>query len=367
VPYYTALYKKEKLSFDEAAFSEYLEVESVLQGWLLHSSKSMNIGFVEIKGYPVWHPDVRVYKTIDYDSGKKGLLYVDLYKRDQKEGAAWMDCLQAGEATVGRPNIISFNMNLAQSLDGSPILLSISDLETFYHEGGHCLNGIKGTESKYRSRQGTTNTSDFYEIHSMIDENWATHPDVLATYAFHYKTGALIPRELLKQRNDSNNFMASADLLRMLQNARRDMFFHATLPENYGSDEAIEAKAALNTPYSSHLRPYPLTRFSHMFTDGLSPYAAGYYGYFFSDMAQAAAFELFDTQGVYHSALTARKRAFYAIGGGLEPNAAYEAFTGFPAGNPKPLLAGKGIVIQEPATRGGSIPTGQPAAPELAM
>lgn len=350
VSYYAALYKKEELNFDAAAFSQYLELENVVQGWLQHAEKSMNVEFKETKDYPVWHEDVRVYETLDRDSGKKGLFYFDLYARpDTKEGGAWMDCLQTGDEVKGQPNIISFNMNLMKPENGTPALLSIDQLETFYHEGGHCLNGIKGTETKYRSRNGTANSSDFVEIHSMIDENWSTHPDVLATYAFHCKTGEMIPQSLLDARAASDNFMASAGLLRMVQNARRDLFFHAATPAEYGSDIAIEAQAALPSRYSDHVRPYPLTRFGHMFSDGLSQYASGYYGYFFSDMAQAAAFELFEKQGVYEPVLSERKRAFYAAGGGLEPNEAYEAFTGFPAGNPIPLLQKKGMdVAPEP-------------------
>ncbi|MCD8563261.1 MAG: M3 family metallopeptidase [Alphaproteobacteria bacterium] len=367
VAYYTALYKKETFNFDEAEFSQYLELENVIKGWFMHDSRGMNIEFTSTDKYPVWHPDVRVFETFDRDSGKKGLLYMDLFARKEgKEGGAWMDCLQVGEASVGHPNIISFNMNLTKPEAGKPVLLSIGDVETFYHEGGHCLNGIKGTKTKYRTRNGTANSSDFVEIHSMIDENWGMHPDVLATYAFHYQTGASIPPELLKAREASNSFMASADLLRLIQNARRDMVFHSVKPEDYGSDAAVEAKAALSTPYSNHVRPYPLTRFSHLFSSALSAYAAGYYGYFFSDIAQAAAFETFAQQGIYDPDLTARKREFYAAGGGQEPNAVYRKFTGFDAGDPAPLLVRKGIIsaAKKPAQPSVPLPCTAASGPE---
>lgn len=351
VPYYLQKYKAEKYAFDAQKMEEYFDLDNVVDGWIKHAKKSMNITLTPVDAYETWHDDVRVFEAVDNDTGMKSLLYVDLYARPGlKRGGAWMDEIQFDSPDGSKALAIVFNMNLNKPSDGKPSLIGIQQLETFYHEGGHALNGLKGRTPKYHSRRGTGNGSAFVEIHSMIDENWALEPEVLATYAFHHETGEVIPQSLIDRMNDSANFMASYDALRLIQNSRRDMEFHSRSVDEYISVSDIEKTAALDTKYSDHVRPYPLARFDHLFAEDDDQYAAGYYGYFFADLSQASAFEPFAEHGVYDASLIARKRAFYAAGAGREPNAIYEEFTdGKPAGDPKPLLRSKGIEIPDAA------------------
>lgn len=351
VPYYIQKYKMEKYAFDAQEMAEYFDIENVVSGWLRHAEKSMNITLTPTDDYEAWHDDVRVFKAVDNDTGNETILYMDLYARPgSKHGGAWMEDVQLADPESRKLAAIVFNMNLNKPADGKPSLIGIQQLETFYHEGGHSLNGLKGQIPKYSSRRGTGNGSAFVEIHSMIDENWALQPEVLETYAFHHKTGDVIPQDLIDKMEASANFMASYDTLRLIQNSRRDMEFHRRDPNGYISNVDIETAAALDTKYTDHVRPYPLARFGHLFDEGESQYAAGYYGYYFADISQAAAFKPFAEHGVYDTSLIARKRAFYAAGGSKEPNATYEKFTdGVAAGDPKPLLAKKGITIPDAA------------------
>ena len=351
VPYYLQKYKAEKYAFNAQEMAEYFDIENVIDGWIKHAEKSMNVTLTPTDEHETWHKDVRVFKAVDNDTGSEAILYIDLYARPGlKRGGAWKSQAQPADTENGKPLAIVLNMNLNKPAEGKPSLVGIQQLETFYHEGGHSLNGLKGQTPKYHSRRGTGNGSAFVEIHSMIDENWALAPEVLETYAFHHKTGDVIPQDLIDRMNDSSNFMASYETLRLIQNSRRDMEFHSRSADDYVSEADIEQVAALDTKYSDHVRPYPLARFDHLFSDGGSQYAAGYYGYYFADISQAAAFEPFAEHGVYDASLTARKRSFYAAGAGREPNAIYEEFTdGVPAGDPKPLLRRKGIDIPDAA------------------
>lgn len=236
VAYYTTRYKNEVLKFDNEAYARCFTLDNVMAGWLKHAEKSMNMSFEKTGEYPVWDPSVTVYKTIDHDTGKEGVLYFDLFARDNKCGGAWMSEAQTASPEKGRLNAITFNMNLVKPDGGQTVYISPDQISTFYHEGGHALNGLKGTEAKYSSRAGTGNGSDYVEIHSMISENWPFHPDVLSTYAS-------VPADLLKAKAQSDAFMAAAPMLRLVQNARRDLKFHSISPDAYGSDKAIEAAA----------------------------------------------------------------------------------------------------------------------------
>ena len=44
---------------------------------------------------------------------------------------------------------------------------------------------------------------DFVELPSQINEHWAFEPEVLNIYAKHYKTGEVIPMELVKKIEES--------------------------------------------------------------------------------------------------------------------------------------------------------------------
>jgi peptidyl-dipeptidase Dcp len=179
----------------------------------------------------------------------------------------------------------------------------------------------------------------------MIEENWCMQPEVLATYAFHQKNGDVVPDHLIGAMNKSSQFMASADVLQLVQNSLRDIVCHSVNPEYFADDTAVEKMAMIDTPHIDLVRPYPLARFDHLFSGALSAYAAGYYGYFWSDVAQAQAFEVFSEKGIYDDDLSALKREFFSAGASKDPNKTYEEFTGMPADDPTALLKRKGLVV----------------------
>ena len=53
------------------------------------------------------------------------------------------------------------------------------------------------TRARLRSQSGTNVDRDFVELPSQIHEHWALEPELLKEYAFHYKTGELIPDSLV--------------------------------------------------------------------------------------------------------------------------------------------------------------------------
>jgi peptidyl-dipeptidase Dcp len=234
-------------------------------------------------------------------------------------------------------------MNLVKADGENTVLVSPGQVETLYHEGGHALHGLKGTQAKYLSRMGTGNGSDYVEIHSMMSENWAFHPDVVSKYAKHYKTGAAVPPALLEAKEKSEGFMASWDMLRLVQNASRDINFHSLDASNYTNDADVETASRLPSSLSDHVRPYPLTRFSHLFSGADSQYAAGYYGYLWAEVKANQAFDLFAQNGVYDAATLKQAQKFFSLGAALEPNAAFDTSYGLNVLNTSPFLAKYGI------------------------
>jgi Zn-dependent oligopeptidase len=192
----------------------------------------------------------------------------------------------------------------------------------------------------------------------MAQENWAMARAVLQSYGKHHKTGASVPDALVDAKEKSSTFFATREMLVVIQNALRDLEFHKRAPQNYGSNKAVEQAAALQSPVADHIRPYPLTRFGHLFSSPVGGYAAGYYGYFWANLQSAAVFDHFSTKGLYDPATSSRLKTFYQEGARRDPNRIFEAFNGGPA-NADALLRVAGIT---PGKKPDAGPKG-PASP----
>lgn len=344
-PYWAERYKADKHQFDAAAFSDYLEMGHVVDTMFSHFQKLFNVTIVENTAHPKFHADIRTYDVTDAATGAPiGVLYCDLYARKgTKNGGAWMDHLQHRDDKAGKVNVVSLNMNCEKPAPGQPTLLAPDTVETFYHECGHAFHGLLGTNTRYKSAQGPGISSDFFEIHSTAQEYFAFTRERAQQWMKHHKTAQPVPGALLDTYESSATFFKSRNLMLMIQNALRDLEFHKRPPAQYGSDKDIEQTADFPGAASKHVRSYPLTRFGHLFTEGLSAYAAGYYGYFWSELQSAAVFDTFKARGLYDRATADKLTAFYAKGAREEPNAMFEAFNGGPAA-PEALLRATGII-----------------------
>ncbi len=346
VSYYAAKYRKEVLGFDSTKLSRHLELENVIKGWLLHADKNMNMAFAPTDKIHVWNPDVRTYDVTDRETGEKSVLYIDPYARDNKAGGAWMSQVQDADKAADRLNAVIFNMNLAKPAPGQHAFLDKGQNETFFHEGGHGQNGLKGIKAKYNSRRGANNESAYLEIHSTIEERVPYQPEIMPTYAVDPDTGKLPDPALLAAMEKADYFLVTREVLKSIQNAKRDLLLHSTPWEQYITSAAIEKDADIQSPYAEHVRSYPLRRFDHLTGDG---YAAGYNGYFRANVAAAIAAEPYIKAGLYDPALLTKKREFYAIGGGLEPNEAFEKLTGKAANDIGPYMRSLGIDTPKPS------------------
>ena len=106
-----------------------------------------------------------------------------------------------------------------------PSLLTLDEVETMFHEFGHALHGML-TKCNYLGVSGTNVAQDFVELPSQIMEHWAVEPEVLKVYAKHYKTGEVIPDELIWKIQDQNTFNQGFMTTELLAAALLDMELH---------------------------------------------------------------------------------------------------------------------------------------------
>ena len=142
-----------------------------------------------------------------------------------------------------------------------PSLLTFNEVKTLFHEFGHALHGMLAN-TRYPSLSGTSVYWDFVELPSQIMENWCYEKEALSLFAKHYKTGDLIPMELVQKIKDSATFQEGMATLRQLSFGLLDMAWHGTDPSGVEDVKKYEDKAFEKT---SLYPPTPQTCMSTAF------------------------------------------------------------------------------------------------------
>ena len=337
--YYAERVRKARYDLDEAQVSEYFKMENVRAGVFGNASRLYGISFEPLEGVALYNPEAEAFKVVDSDGSLIGVIITDYYPRDSKRGGAWMtNFVEQCEGV--RPVIVNVG-NFNKPTEDTPALLTIDQVETMFHEFGHALHGLL-SQCKYLGTSGTAVKRDFVEFPSQVNENWAFEPEVLATYAFHYKTGEVIPADLVAKVQAAANFnqgfttgeLAAASILDM-------KWYELSSVEGIDVGE-YEAKVCKEMGLIDEIIPrYRSTYFNHIF--GSSGYSAGYYSYLWAEVLDKDAFELFKQKGIFdpETAMSLRRNVL-EMGGSEEPMTLYRRFRGQDP-DPGALLRARGL------------------------
>lgn len=327
--YYSHQLQMEKYNLDAEMLRPYFKLENVIKGVFGLATRLYGITFKENKDIPVYHPDVKAYEVSDRDGSYLAVLYADFFPRKGKQGGAWMTEFQGQwidrKGNNVRPHA-SLVMNFTKPTDDKPALLTLSEVETFLHEFGHSLHGMFAN-TRFESLSGTNVWWDFVELPSQFMENFAVEREFLQTFAFHYKTGEVIPDELIDRIVRSRNFMAGMACLRQVSFGLLDMAYY-TQREAFDEDIIpFEKKAWEKAILGKQLSETCMTvQFSHIMAGG---YAAGYYSYKWAEVLDADAFSVFKRNGIFDQATAQRFRDNILSKGGTEhPMTLYKRFRG---------------------------------------
>jgi len=325
--YYSEKLKDKKYSLNDELVKPYFKLENVIKGVFQLTETLFDLTYKKSDLIQVYHPDVTAYEVF---RGNKfmGVLYLDFHPRESKRAGAWMNSYREQHKINGvdiRP-IVTLNMNFTPSTEKNPSLLTPYEVTTFLHEFGHALHGLL-SDVTYESLSGTSVARDFVELPSQIMENWFTEPDFLKTFAYHYKTKKLIPKDLVKKLKDTENFLAGYSFCRQLMFGYTDMMWHTMDPEKVENVAKLELEAirkvdllpeAPGTCFS--------TSFSHIFSGG---YASGYYSYKWAEVLEADAFSLFKEKGVFNKTVAdSFVKNILSKGGSKKPMELFVAFRG---------------------------------------
>ena len=346
--YYSSRAKAARFAVDEEKISEYFEINNVLEGIFYVANKLHGLTFKEITGtVPAYEPSARVWEVRDKTGEVLAIFYGDYFPRDGKGAGAWMsDMRSQGFRLVDgkEERIIPVVQNICNmtkpATEGGPALQNIDNVTTMFHEFGHAMHFMMHNVHYNAVYSPET---DFIELPSQINEHWATEPEVLAVYAKHYKTGEIIPDELVKKMVESEKYGQGFATVEYLAASIVDMDLHSLkeVPESLDVI-AFEEETLAKWGIPRQILPrYRVTNFSHCMGGG---YTAGYYCYLWSELLDSDGFEAFKESGnIFNAELAERFRKACLEPGSIDDGLTmYRNFRGHEP-DPNALLRNRGL------------------------
>lgn len=321
------------------SLSSYLQKDDVLNGLCKLYSELMGVTFHPVPTIcltagercpqgmvEVWSPDVKCIAVTDSESGEMlGYFYVDWYARSNKRIGAWCAPIRVSE---NGPHIVTLELNCIRPEEGTPDLFSHQEVVNLFHEFGHVMHYLLcHTELRGHSTYGVA--WDFVELPSTLSENWANSPEVLATFARHYRTGKPCPKSLLQRVKPSGKVLTAYSYMDTLCKAKLDLEIHMNYEEKFKGRSIDEVSAELLKGYEM---PYTqcqystLRTLSHCFSGG---YSAGVYAYLWSAVLAADAFTRFEKEGIMNPEVgKAYRHTILDKGDSIAPDELYRMFMG---------------------------------------
>lgn len=295
--YYAEKIRNRDYNLDEENIKPYFSIQNVQRGVFILANRLFGLNFRPV---PVSHysPDCNAFEVLDIDGAHLGVLYLDLYARPTKRDGAWCGLFRE-QRYQGSERVsphVGISCNFPSPSGNDPALLSLDETTTLFHEFGHALHFLF-QDSKYRTLSRVE--GDFVEFPSQILENWAFEPELLRLYAFHHKTNAVIPDNIISSISKSAKFNQGFKTTELAAAALSDMDIHSLLHGEIGNDFDINEFQSEVLTQNRGLIPsieprYRYPYFSHIFSRG---YPAGYYFYLWAEMLDKDGFSAFVESG----------------------------------------------------------------------
>ncbi|EKD30882.1 MAG: hypothetical protein ACD_77C00459G0012 [uncultured bacterium] len=297
-----------KFNLNDSELRPYFQLENVREGIFYVSNQLYGITFTQVNNVPLPNPEATAFECKDADGSHLGILFMDMFARPgEKRGGAWCSGFRSQTYKEGKKitPLVTIVGNFTRPVGDEPALLSTDEAETYFHEFGHALASLL-KDVHYYGVGGMTR--DFVELPSQIMEHWAFEPQVLRIYAKHYKTGEVIPQELIDKLVNAGKYGQGFATTEYLAASYLDMDFHVlkTIPANLDV-LAFEAKSLGDRGLISQIPPrYRSTYFSHTFGGG---YTAGYYSYIWAEVLDSDAYQAFvETKDIFNKEVAAKFR-----------------------------------------------------------
>ena len=289
--YWEEQLRRSNFNFDSQAVRPYLPFTEVKQGLLDTAARLFHLSFRQEQNVPSWDPSVETWDALD--NGKMiGRFYLDMHPRAGKFSHAEMAPVLDGIRGKQLPEAILV-CNFPEPTATDPGLMEYGDVVTFFHEFGHLMHWILGGQQQWAGISGITMESDFGEAPSQMLEEWMHSPQVLASFAHHYKTGEAIPAELVERMNRATAFGRATWVRRQNSLTAISYDIYKTKPENVDLDAVVDQATTRYTLFTPLPGTHMYTAFGH-----LGGYSSAYYTYLWDRVIAEDFFMQFNHQNL---------------------------------------------------------------------
>ncbi len=324
-----------KYQVDHEALREYFTMESCLSGMLDIYSELLGLEYRRVENPSVWHEDVLLYEVLE-DGALIGRFYLDLYPRPHKESWFYGVGIKPGKKTEEGYEIpvCMLLANFPAPTETLPSMLSHGELSTLFHEFGHIMDNMS-YNGEFASQSGSK--EDFAEAMSQIFENWIWDYDMLSSFAKHYNTGEILPREMFDNMQNAKNITSGLDAQGSLRSCVYDMVLYDSFDPEKGLDtdelwRIIDKKMA-QPMYVEET--HPQANWIHINT-----HPTYYYGYLWAEVFAQDMFTVFNQNGLTDTPTGKRYRQLIlANGTQRDITEAVEEFLGRPSNNEAYILS----------------------------
>lgn len=323
--YFAELVRRTQYDFDSQSVRPYFPYKHVKQGVLDTAAKLFHVSFRQETDAPAWNPAVETWDLIE-DGKITGRFYLDMHPRPGKYSHGQMAPILDGVRGKQLPEAI-LECNFPQPTADNPGLMEYTQVVTFFHEFGHLMHHLLGGQQRWAGISGIAMEADFTEAPSQMLEEWMRSPQVLASFARHYKTGEPIPADLVARMNQASAFGRGGDVT--LQNALSAISFDVY--KNPPKETDLDAICAHDLASYTWLTPLDTDERMYASFNHLANYSSTYYTYMFDKVIAEDFFQQFDHQNLLAGEAPLKyRRMVLEPGGSLSANTMVKNFLGRP-------------------------------------
>ena len=323
--YYSELVRRSQYNFDSQSVRPYLPFNQVKRGIMDTAASLFHISFRQEMDVPAWDPTVETWDVID--KGKIiGRFYLDMFPRPGKFSHQQMSPLLDGIKGKQLPEAVLV-CNFLPPTANDAGLMDYNDVVVFFHEFGHLMHHILGGQQQWAGISGIAMESDFAEAPSQMLEEWMRSPQVLQTFAKHYKTSETIPTEMVERMNRAAAFGRGNGV--MFQNALGSISY-----DYYKGDPSkVEIDEVPPANYKQYMLVKTIPDDARLWANfgHLAGYSSAYYTYMWDKVISEDFFGQFDQKNLLGGDAPMRyRRVVLEPGGSVSANTLVSNFLGRP-------------------------------------
>jgi thimet oligopeptidase len=270
--YWNEQFRRSTFAFDSQSVRPYFSYDRVETGILGAAARIFGVTFRAVPDAVVWHPSVTTFDVIDHGR-RVGRIYLDMHPREGKD--KWFSSAPVVPGIRGRQMPEGMLIcNFSGGLQSDPGLMQFGEVVTYFHEFGHLMHHILGSQNRWSGQGGFNVEGDFIEAPSqMLEEFFLSHA-VVAPFARHYQSNDVMPVALFERMKAANAFGRGLWAQVQLRYATYSLALHDRAPGSVDLDaqqrDAIEKFGQFAPVEGDH----SYAAFTH-----LTSYASNYYTY----------------------------------------------------------------------------------------